>query len=134
MNKEELIEMAIKVRENAYAPYSDFKVGAALLTKTGKVFTGCNVENSSYGASMCAERVAVFKAVSEGEKEFTEIAVVTDTKEPAMPCGMCRQVLAEFSPHIKIYAANLKGKVIETTLDKLLPYAFTKEDLTGGEK
>ncbi len=134
MNKEELIEIAIKARENAYAPYSRFKVGAALLTKTGKIFTGCNVENSSYGASMCAERVAVFKAVSEGETEFEKIAVVTDTKEPAMPCGMCRQVLAEFSPRIKIYAANLEGKVLETTLDKLLPYAFTKEDLNGGEK
>ncbi len=134
MNKEELIEIARKARENAYAPYSNFKVGAALLTKSGKVVTGCNVENSSYGASMCAERVAVFKAISEGEKEFAEIAVITDAEEPAMPCGMCRQVLAEFSPRIKVYAANLRGKVIETTLDKLLPYAFTKEDLQGGEK
>ncbi len=134
MNKEKLIELAKEVRDRAYAPYSNFKVGAALLTKSGKIFTGCNVENSSYGASMCAERVAVFKAVSEGETEFLQIAVVTDTEEPAMPCGMCRQVLAEFSPHIKIYAANLEGKVVETTLDELLPYAFTKEDLKGGEK
>ncbi len=129
MNKEELIDMAKEARKNAYAPYSKFKVGAALLTKSGKVFTGCNVENSSFGASMCAERVAVFKAVSEGEREFKAIAVVTDTDDPAMPCGMCRQVLSEFSMDIKVYAANLDGKVKTTTLRDLLPYAFTKEDL-----
>ena len=131
MNKEELVNIAKKARENAYAPYSKFKVGAALLTKSGKVFTGCNVENSSFGASMCAERVAVFKAVSEGEREFDAIAVVTDTEDPAMPCGMCRQVLSEFSMDIKIYAANLNGKVKTTTLRELLPYAFTKEDLNN---
>ena len=131
MKKEELINLAKKARENAYAPYSKFKVGAALLTKSGKAFTGCNVENSSFGASMCAERVAVFKAVSTGERKFTEIAVVTDTKDPAMPCGMCRQVLSEFAPNIKIYAANLNGKIKEITLEKLLPYAFTKENLGG---
>ncbi len=129
MNKEELIDVAKEARKNAYAPYSKFKVGAALLTKSGKVFTGCNVENSSFGASMCAERVAVFKAVSEGEREFKAIAVVTDTNDPAMPCGMCRQVLSEFSMDIEVYAANLDGKVKTTTLRELLPYAFTKEDL-----
>ena len=131
MNKDKLIEMAKEARKNAYAPYSNFKVGAALLTKSGRVFTGCNVENSSFGASMCAERVAVFKAVNEGEREFQAIAVVTDTKEPAMPCGLCRQVLSEFSLDIKIYAANLDGDVRETTLKDLLPYAFTKKDLGG---
>ena len=131
MNKDKLVEMAKEARKNAYAPYSNFKVGAALLTKSGRVFTGCNVENSSFGASMCAERVAVFKAVSEGEREFQAIAVVTDTKEPAMPCGLCRQVLSEFSLDIKIYAANLNGDVRETTLKDLLPYAFTKKDLGG---
>jgi len=131
MNKEELVNIAKKARENAYAPYSKFKVGAVLLTKSGKIFTGCNVENSSFGASMCAERVAVFKAVSEGEREFDAIAVVTDTDDPAMPCGMCRQVLSEFSMDIKIYAANLNGKVKTTTLRELLPYAFTKEDLNN---
>ena len=131
MNKEKLIELARIARENAYAPYSHFKVGAALLTKNGKVFTGCNIENSSFGASMCAERVAVFKAVSEGEREFETIALVTNTEEPAMPCGICRQVLSEFAPNIKIYAANLTGTVKETSLRELLPYAFTKEDLGG---
>ena len=129
MKKEQLVDMAKKAREYAYAPYSKFKVGAALLTKSGKVFTGCNVENSSFGASMCAERVAVFKAVSEGEREFEAIAVVTDTVNPAMPCGMCRQVLSEFSLDIKIYAANLDGKIKSTTLRELLPFAFTKKDL-----
>ncbi len=131
MNKEKLIELARIARENAYAPYSHFKVGTALLTKNGKVFTGCNIENSSFGASMCAERVAVFKAVSEGEREFETIALVTNTEEPAMPCGICRQVLSEFAPNIKIYAANLTGTVKETSLKELLPYAFTKEDLGG---
>jgi cytidine deaminase len=130
MKKEQLVDMAKKAREYAYAPYSKFKVGAALLTKSGKVFTGCNVENSSFGASMCAERIAVFKAVSEGEREFEAIAVVTDTVNPAMPCGMCRQVLSEFSLEIKIYAANLDGRIKSTTLRELLPFAFTKKDLT----
>ena len=130
MKKEQLVDIAKKAREYAYAPYSKFKVGAALLTKSGKIFTGCNVENSSFGASMCAERVAVFKAVSEGEREFEAIAVVTDTVDPAMPCGMCRQVLSEFSLDIKIYAANLNGEVKSTTLRELLPFAFTKKDLT----
>jgi cytidine deaminase len=131
MNKEELIEIAKKTREKAYAPYSNFKVGAALLTKSGKVFTGCNVENASFGASMCAERVAVFKAVSEGETEFEAIAVVGDTDNPTTPCGMCRQVLSEFSLDIKIYSANLNGKVQENTLREILPYAFTKKNLGG---
>ncbi len=131
MKKEELINLAKKAREKAYAPYSHFKVGAALLTKDGQAFTGCNVENSSFGASMCAERVAIFKAISMGERTFTEIAIVTDAEDPAMPCGICRQVLSEFVQDIKIYAANLKGKIKETTLKELLPYAFTKKDLGG---
>jgi cytidine deaminase len=131
--KEELIDKAIKAREKAYAPYSKFKVGAALLTKSGKIFTGANIENASYGASMCAERVAVFKAISEGETEIIEIAVVTDEKTPAMPCGICRQVLREFSTNLKIYAANLNGKILETTIDKLLPKAFTRKNLENKE-
>jgi len=127
--KKELIEEATKAREKAYAPYSNFKVGSAVLTKSGKVFTGANIENASYGASVCAERVALFKAISEGETEIVEIAVVTSAEEPTMPCGICRQVLKEFSKNLKIYAANLEGKVIETTIDRLLPMAFTREDL-----
>jgi len=129
MSRDKLIEFATDARNNAYTPYSNFKVGAALLAKSGRIYIGCNIENSSYGASVCAERVALFKAVSEGEREFSELAIATDTKKPVMPCGICRQVLAEFAPKLKIYAATLNGKVEETTLDKILPDAFTKEDL-----
>ena len=129
--REELIKYAIEARKNAYAPYSHFNVGAALLTKNGKIYTGCNIENSSYGASVCAERVAMFKAVSEGEREFTALALVTDTKEPVMPCGICRQVLAEFAPQLKIYSATISGIVKETTLDKIFLDAFTMKNLGG---
>jgi len=129
--REELIKYAIEARKNAYAPYSHFNVGAALLTKNGKIYTGCNIENSSYGASVCAERVAIFKAVSEGEREFTALALVTDTKEPVMPCGICRQVLAEFAPQLKIYSATISGIVKETTLDKIFLDAFTIKNLGG---
>ncbi len=129
MNKDELLKMAVKAQNNAYAPYSHFKVGAAILTRNGKIYSGCNIENSSYGASICAERVALFKAVSEGEKDFLAIAIATDTKEPVMPCGICRQVLSEFAPNLKIYAINISGKVKEALLDQMLPDAFTKEDL-----
>jgi len=129
IDRDELLKMAVKARNNAYAPYSHFKVGATILTKNGKVYSGCNIENSSYGASICAERVALFKAVSEGEKEFLAIAIATDTKKPVMPCGICRQVLSEFAPNLKIYAINIDGKVKEALLDQILPDAFTKEDL-----
>ena len=126
--KEKLIEMAKKARDNAYAPYSNFKVGAALLTEDGEIFTGANVENASYGLSICAERVAVFKAVSEGKRKFKAIAVVADTEKPTPPCGACRQVLAEFGD-IEVIMANLKGDVKVMKLSELLPEAFTPEDL-----
>ncbi len=129
--RKKLIELAKEAREYAYAPYSNFKVGAAVLTSNGKTFTGANIENSSYGATVCAERVAVFNAVSAGEKEIVELAVVADTKELSMPCGICRQVLVEFSKDLKIYVANLDGKFIEKTLEDLLPMAFTRENLKG---
>lgn len=125
---EELIELAKKVRENAYAPYSHFKVGALLITKSGKIFTGVNVENASYGLTICAERTAIFKAVSEGEKEFEKIIVIADTKEPVSPCGACRQVMAEFG-NFKVILANTQGLWIETTVEELLPYSFEKKDL-----
>ena len=126
--KEKLIEMAKKARDNAYAPYSNFKVGAALLTEDGEIFTGANVENASYGLSICAERVAVFKAVSEGKRKLKAIAVVADTEKPTPPCGACRQVLAEFGD-IEVIMANLKGDVKVMKLSELLPEAFTPEDL-----
>ncbi|HOL09636.1 MAG TPA: cytidine deaminase [Bacillota bacterium] len=121
---ERLVAAAISARERAYAPYSNYKVGAALLTKQGKIYTGCNVENASYGASICAERTAVVKAVSEGETEFEAIAIVTDDPSLGSPCGICRQFLAEFGTDIRLIIANLNGAKIERTLKEYLPYAF----------
>jgi len=126
MKDSELIKKAKKARERAYAPYSKFRVGAALLTKRGKVYTGANVENATFGLTVCAERVALFKAVTNGEKNFVKIAVVADKDEPVTPCGACRQVLSEFTSDLKIICANLKGKTERYRLRKLLPEAFEK--------
>ncbi len=123
-NLEELIEAAKVVREKAYAPYSNFKVGAALLTKKGKIYTGCNVESASYGLTVCAERVAIWKAVSEGESEFETIAVVADTEELTPPCGVCRQIIWEFCGDVPVIFANLKGKTETVKMSDLLPRAF----------
>ena len=120
----QLIESAKQVRELAYAPYSNFRVGAAVRTKGGKIFTGCNVESASYGLTVCAERVAIWKAVSEGEKEFEQIAVVADTQELTPPCGVCRQILWEFCGHMPVTFANLKGDVETVQMKDLLPRAF----------
>ena len=125
MDKElELIESAKQVRERAYAPYSNFRVGAAVRTKDGKIFTGCNVESASYGLTVCAERVAIWKAVSEGETEFEQIAVVADTQELTPPCGVCRQILWEFCGDMPVTFANLKGNVETVQMKDLLPRAF----------
>ncbi|MEW6064064.1 cytidine deaminase [Desulforamulus profundi] len=129
VSAEKLIEMAREAREKAYVPYSKFKVGAALLTKDGKIFTGCNVENASYGLTCCAERTAVFKAVSEGCKEFDSIAVMADVPTLCSPCGACRQVLSEFGGKIKVHMANLKGGYVSKTVEELLPGYFTAEDM-----
>ncbi|MEO8073734.1 MAG: cytidine deaminase [Acidobacteriota bacterium] len=123
-NPKKLIETAKRAREKAVAPYSNFKVGAALQTKSGKIFTGCNIENASYGLTMCAERVAIFKAVSEGEREFSNIAVVADTDELTPPCGPCRQIIWEFCGDIPVTFANLKGKTETLQMKELLPRAF----------
>ncbi|ANQ54361.1 cytidine deaminase [Thermosipho affectus] len=123
-----LIALAKDAMKRAYAPYSSFKVGAALLTKTGKVFTGSNVENASYGLTCCAERIAIFKAVSEGEKEFDTLVVVGDTEDPISPCGACRQVMAEFGD-FKVILVGKNGAVKETTVGELLPDYFKKEHL-----
>ena len=132
MTDRELIELAIKAREKAYAPYSRFRVGAVLLGKSGKTYGGCNVENTSYGATNCAERTAVFKAVSEGEKEFSAIAIVGGKDclaERCVPCGICRQVLAEFCDgDFRIVLGN--GESFKSySLSELLPYSFEKKDL-----
>jgi cytidine deaminase len=132
MTPEELIDTAKKARKRAYAPYSHYKVGAALLGKSGKVYTGCNVENASYGHTVCAERTAVLKAVSEGEREFEAVAVVT--KNGGSPCGACRQVLSEFAPALTVYIADKDGEYRTTTLKKLLPDSFTPAHLQEGNK
>ncbi|ACJ35131.1 MAG: cytidine deaminase [Anoxybacillus sp.] len=130
MNKQQLIEAAKQARERAYVPYSKFKVGAALLTKDGKVYGGCNIENASYGLCNCAERTALFKAYSEGDHEYAMLAVVADTERPVPPCGACRQVIVELcDPNMPVVLANMKGDVQETTVKELLPGAFSKEDL-----
>lgn len=124
MTPEELIAVASEARARAYAPYSEFRVGAAVVAG-GQVFTGCNVENASYGLTVCAERVAVFKAVSEGHQELVACAVVTDISPPAPPCGACRQVLHDFGPGMVMTLANLDGEQVQIPLSELLPHAFT---------
>lgn len=127
---EALIEQAKQAREFAHVPYSKFKVGAALKTKDGSVFTGCNVENASYGLTNCAERTAVFKAVSSGNKDIEEIAIVADTESAVAPCGACRQVLSEFmAPEAVIVLSNLEGNTVKTTMQELLPGAFQAGDM-----
>lgn len=126
--KKDLIERAINAREWSYAPYSHYAVGAALLTVSGKVYEGVNIENAAFPTTMCAERVAIYKAVSEGEREFTAIAIATENG--GSPCGSCRQVLAEFGLQTLIIVADVTGKIhLEGTVEKLLPTAFTPEDL-----
>ncbi|MDQ3130321.1 MAG: cytidine deaminase [Acidobacteriota bacterium] len=120
----DLIEKAEKARENAHAPFSNFKVGAALLAKNGEIHTGCNVENASYGLTMCAERVAIFKAISEGEKEFTNLAIVADTENLTPPCGACRQIIWEFCGDIPVILSNLSGETETFQMSELLPKAF----------
>jgi cytidine deaminase len=122
--KEELIEAATRVRENAYAPFSDFRVGAALETDDGEIIAGCNVESASYGLTVCAERVAIWKAISEGKRKIKHIAVVADTEELTPPCGVCRQIIWEFGGDIPVVLANLKGKVETVQMKDLLPRAF----------
>ncbi|MDI6840918.1 MAG: cytidine deaminase [bacterium] len=118
----QLVKKALEVRENAYAPYSKTKVGAAILTKGGKIFTGCNVENASLGLSLCAERVTLFKAMSEGEYEFVAIAIVADDFFP--PCGACRQVLHEFAKDIEVILVNEKKEIRDYKLSTLFPHPF----------
>ncbi|MEG6520782.1 cytidine deaminase [Desulfotomaculum sp. 1211_IL3151] len=126
---EKLIDIAKEAREKAYVPYSKFKVGAALLTKEGKIFTGCNIENASYGLTCCAERTAIFKAVSEGHKEFITLAVIADVPTVCSPCGACRQVMAEFNGEMKVHLANLQGQYKTVTVSELLPGYFSAEDM-----
>ena len=124
LSDDQLIKRAREVQVHAYAPYSQFKVGAALLTAEGQVFTGCNVENSTFGATICAERTAVFTAVCHGVRHFSKIVIVTDNKEPAWPCGICRSVLYEFAPDLEVVAVGSSGKVERMHLSQLYPKGF----------
>jgi cytidine deaminase len=119
-----LVEAALQVRENAHAPFSRFKVGAAVQDEAGRIFTGCNVENATYGLTVCAERVAIFKAISEGARKFQRVAVVADTDILTPPCGACRQILWEFCGDVEVVLANLHGKSETLQLGALFPRAF----------
>ncbi len=126
-----MIDEAVKARDMAYVPYSKFAVGAALRTTTGDVYHGCNIENAAYPVCNCAERTALFKAYSEGVKDFDLLVVVADTERPVPPCGACRQVMSELCPRdMKVILTNLKHEQFETTVEELLPGAFTPDDLT----
>ena len=127
---QKLMDCAIKARENAYSPYSHFAVGAALLCEDGTLFEGGNIENASYGLTNCAERTAIFKAVSEGHIKFKALAVVADTEGPCAPCGACRQVMAEFKIPL-IIMGNLMGNIKIVTIEELLPFSFSECDVTG---
>ena len=129
MEAEKLIKMAIEAREKAYVPYSGFKVGAALLTKEGKVFTGCNIESASYSPTICAERTAIAKAVSEGYRDIDTIAIVGSLEKLSYPCGVCRQMMREFGEDIKIIVAKSAEEYKEYTIRELLPESFGPEDL-----
>ncbi|CAO3647701.1 unnamed protein product [Cunninghamella blakesleeana] len=127
-----LIKDALEAKNTSYSPYSKFRVGAALLTKDGTIFKGCNIENASYGGAICAERTAYVKAISEGYKEFIGLAVSTDQDEFVSPCGICRQFISEFGPStLPVYLLNTKGEYKLTTLNELLPFSFSLEQ---GEK
>ncbi|MBI2251688.1 MAG: cytidine deaminase [Armatimonadetes bacterium] len=129
MKVQTLIQKAKEARLNSYSPYSNFKVGAALLTSKGKIYTGTNVENVSLGLSICAERAAIFKAITDSEKNFLALAIVADTFKLISPCGACRQVMAEFNKNLKIIMANLKGEKKIVSLAKLLPLSFENKEM-----
>jgi cytidine deaminase len=128
-NDDQLISAASAAREHAHAPFSKFRVGAAVLAKSGRIFSGCNIENASYGLTLCAERVAIFKALSEGEREFEAIAVVTDTDVLTPPCGACRQIIWEFCGDVPVILANLHGKMERERSLNLLPRPFDSSHL-----
>lgn len=126
---ERLVRAALEAREKAYVPYSNFPIGAALLTKDGQIFSGCNIENASYGLTNCAERTAIFKAISAGHHELKMMVVVADTARPIPPCGACRQVILEFGEDITVVMRNLQGDSVQYQSRELLPAAFNRRDL-----
>lgn len=134
MNDKQLLAMAAQARKNAHAPYSGYRVGACLLASSGAVYTGCNVESAAYPAGLCAERGALAGAIAAGERHFAALAVVSDGDHPTVPCGVCRQLLMEFGPDLRVLCAGRAGDdILETTLGALLPHAFTG-DTMGSEQ
>lgn len=131
MTDRDLINLAFEAMEQAYAPYSGFRVGAALECADGSVFLGCNVENAAYGSTICAERTAVVKAVSEGRREFRRIAIAAQSEDYCMPCGACRQVLSEFSSDMEVLSAKKDGRYVSYKLSALLPKVNIKAELSG---
>ena len=129
ITEQDLIKAAIDAREKAYAPYSNFQVGAAVESESGDIYIGCNVESASYGLTVCAERVAIWKGISRGEKRFKRIAVVVDTEELTPPCGVCRQIIWEFCGDVPVVLSNLNGKTETIQMSELLPRAFDSKFL-----
>ncbi|MDI6779663.1 MAG: cytidine deaminase [Bacteroidota bacterium] len=129
MKYKELIEVARNAKNYSYSPYSKFRVGAAVLTKAGKIYSGCNIENSSYSLTICAERTALFKAISVGEREFVAIVILTDEKDFTTPCGACRQVISDLAGNIEIILTNGSGKIKKFRTNDLLPHPFTPPNL-----
>jgi cytidine deaminase len=134
MSNENLLKLAREALQLSYSPYSQFRVGAALLTSSGKVFTGCNIENSSFSLTICAERTALFKAVSEGENSFSKILIVSDADDFISPCGACRQVLSDLAGDIEIILTNSRGEMQYKKISDLLPFAFGRADLITKRK
>lgn len=124
MTREALVALAREAMDHAYVPYSNFRVGAALLTRDGKVYQGCNIENAAYGLTICAERTAIFKAISEGHRDFKRIVIAGKSEDYCVPCGSCRQVMQEFAPQMEVICLNGKGEAKHFALKELLPYGF----------
>lgn len=133
MSKRELIEKAKEAMKNAYVPYSGFSVGAAVRCRSGKIYSGTNIENASYGASVCAERTAIFKAISEGEREIKELALVSSSGDITYPCGICRQVMTEHMKEGTLYFENSKGEISEIPVREIMPYMFDEKSLPGNK-
>ncbi len=134
MENNDLVRMAREAMENAYVPYSKFRVGAALETQDGKVYKGCNIENASFGGTNCAERTALFKAISEGSKKFKKIAIISDSSDFTYPCGICRQVLSEWGLDMDVIVADCNENFRVHKLSEILPFAFTNENMEGWKK
>jgi cytidine deaminase len=134
MSNEDLLKLARKALQNSYSPYSEFRVGAALLTSDGNIYTGCNIESSSFSLTICAERTALFKAVSEGEKSFSKILIVSDAEDFISPCGACRQVISDLAGDIEIILTNSRGEMKKKKTSDLLPLAFGQSDLLTKRK